>query len=115
MTAEVLRCKCGGTVRLVRLNARTLALGHETNPKLASHPVTLAKPADDRSSAHARAPFEDIRRPTRVREDAPVTERRPRGRGPSPAGRASQSGVAPRPRLRPARSAGSLYIAGEGE
>lgn len=41
MTAE-LRCRCGRTVRIVRLNAKTLVLGHESNPGTDHHPVRLA-------------------------------------------------------------------------
>ena len=44
---DTLYCTCGRTVRLVRLNSRTLALGHTTNPGPASHPVRLARSGAD--------------------------------------------------------------------
>ena len=43
---DTLRCRCGGEVRIVRLNARLTALGHVRNPRDKHHPVSLARSAD---------------------------------------------------------------------
>lgn len=52
---DTLRCSvCSREVRIVRLNARTLALGHVVNPKNQMHPVRLSRPA--LASAGSRVP-----------------------------------------------------------
>lgn len=60
MNVETLFCTCGRPVRVVRLNAETMGLGHTTNPGLASHPVRLAPAA--RSEHGALPEGSDTRR-----------------------------------------------------
>jgi hypothetical protein len=72
---DTLRCRCGGEVRVVRLNERLLGLGHVRNPRDKHHPVRLSRTTADRtSSAKGQAGLEDSRRSSRSVEPSSGAE-----------------------------------------
>ena len=79
---DTLRCRCGGEVRVVRLNDRLLGLGHVRNPRDKHHPVRLARTTAERTSPFAgQAGLEDSRRSS---EGPGCGSGRPEPSGPSP-------------------------------